>query len=441
MKIGPAFLQTLTTQVIQTAASVTAGIIVARGLGPVGQGRYALFVAAVGLLSTVAGVGQFEGHVLASAGEVSRGRLLLVRSLLQSVAAVAIIVVTQSAWRHGLSLEGEGGLTRLLVLVLLCEVLALLFRGINLGQHNVTAYNVATLVHRITLLAAVGTLGFFHALRVDTVVVAWLGAVCLSVLVSGSWIWRRSSAVAFSWVGLSDGWGVSLIRGLRALLAISLTLVLVRTDIYMLGPMLGVKAVGQISVASTLAEYLWYIPSILSSVLFAAVAASQGAEVVAKLCRASRTTVATLAPVALVLLVVGRGLVPIIYGRAYAEAGTLFVLLVPGMFAISLHLVIDSYFAGSGFPPITYAAAGAALLLKVALNLIAVPRLGVAGAAIATSLVYVCLLTVKVIAFQRATRVSLVQLVRPSWSDITYAISVGRSWVQRLGQAAADARA
>jgi O-antigen/teichoic acid export membrane protein len=441
MKIGPAFLQTLTTQVIQTAASVAAGIVIARGLGPVGQGRYALFVAVVGLLSTVAGVGQFEGHVLVSAGEPSRGRLLLVRSLLQSVAAIVILGLTRSVWRPGVGLEGEGGLTRLLILVFLCEVLALLFRGINLGQHNVTAYNVATLVHRITFLATVGTLAVFHALHVDTVLAAWLGAVGLSVLVSGSWIWRRSGAVAFSWATISVGWGASLSRGLRALLAISLTLVLVRTDIYMLGPMLGVKAVGQISVASTLAEYLWYVPSILSSVLFAAVAASQGPEAIAKLCRASRTTVATLAPVALALLVVGRGLVPIIYGRAYAEAGTLFVLLVPGMFAISLHLVIDSYFAGSGFPPITYTAAGVALLLKIVLNLVAVPRFGLAGAAISTSLVYACLLTVKVIAFRRASGVSLATLLRPSWSDIRYAVGVGRSWVQRFGAAAVDVRA
>jgi len=101
-----------------------------------------------------------------------------------------------------------------------------------------------------------------------------------------------------------------------------------------------------------------------------------------------------------------------------AEAGTLFVLLVPGMFAISLHLVIDSYFAGSGFPPITYAAAGAALLFKIALNLLVVPRLGLAGAAITTSLVYACLLTVKVIVFRRATGVSLAGLLRPQRGEV-----------------------
>ena len=91
-----------------------------------------------------------------------------------------------------------------------------------------------------------------------------------------------------------------------------------------------------------LAEYLWYIPSILGSVLFAAVAASRGSETVAKIARASRAVVTLLVPVAVLLALVGQRVVPLIYGPAYTVAGTLFVLLLPGMLAISVHLVIDA---------------------------------------------------------------------------------------------------
>ena len=441
MKVGPAVLQTLATQLVQSGASVTTAVLIARGLGPAGQGRYALFVAAVGLLSTLAAVGQYEGNVLVSAGELSRGRVLLVRSLLQSLAALAILGVTRGLWRKWLGPEMGTTGAALLVVVLGAEVLALLFRGINLGQHHVTAYNAASLTQRLVYLAGVGTLRVFNALTLLTVLVAWLVAVGTSVVLSGSWIWRRSYVSTLSWPTIRAGWASSLLQGSRALLTITLTLLLVRADVYMLGPMLGVRAIGQISVASTLAEYLWYIPSILSSVLFAAVAGNRGPETIAKLCRASRTTVAALVPVALVLLLLGRSLVPAIYGSAYAEAGTLFVLLVPGMCAISLHLVVDSYFAGSGFPPISYIAAGAALLLKVCLNLVAVRWLGIEGAVIVTSIVYVSLLAAKVAAFRRATGARLALLFRPSWNDLRYTARIARSWAQRLGQTSADARA
>ena len=438
MRVGPAFLQTFASQVIQSAASIATGILIARGLGPAGQGRYALFAAAVGLLSTLAAAGQFEGHVLTSAGQSSKGRILLARSVLQALAAIFVVVLVRPLWQRWLSLEAESVLAGLMMLVLVGEMLALLFRGINLGQHFITAYNVAMLVQRLVYLTLVAVIAMAGGLRIDAVLGAWLVAVTANATVSAIWIWKRSDA-GLTWAAVREGWRGSIHRGLRALLTIGMTLVLLRADVYMIGPMLGVEAVGQISVASTFAEYLWYIPSILASLLFAAVAAGRGLETITKICRASRTTVALLTPVGVGLAIAGSWLIPLIYGRAYVQAGTLFVLLLPGMLAVSLHLVIDSYFAGTGFPRISYLAAAGALALKVVLNLILVPRVGLAGAAGATSVVYVSLLLVKVIAFGRATHTPLANMFRPTWADITYNFGVARSWLRQLGYAPADA--
>jgi len=432
VKVGAAFLQTFASQVVQSVASIATGILIARGLGPAGQGRYALIVAGVGLLSTLAGAGQFEGHVLTSAGERALGRVLLVRSLMQGVIAAVLILLLHPLWRRGLGVAGDDTIAFLVAAVLLCESLALLFRGINLGQHNVTAYNLTTLTHRIVLLAGIVTLRALGVLRLATVLAAWLVAVSVNAAIAATWIWRHShgaGSVAPSWAAIGAGWRNALTRGLRALVTIGLTLLLVRADVYMLGPMLGTPAVGQISVASALAEYLWYIPSILGSVLFAAVAASRGPDTVAKIARASRAVVTLLVPVAVVLALVGRTLVPLIYGPAYAVAGTLFVLLLPGMLAISLHLVIDSFFAGSGFPPISIWSAAGALSAKIGLNLLLIPRLGLSGAAVATSLVYVTLLTVKIIAFTMRTGTSVATLVRPAWEDVRDNLATARRWV------------
>ena len=163
--------------------------------------------------------------------------------------------------------------------------------------------------------------------------------------------------------------------------------------------------------------------------LFAAVAASRGPETVAKIARAARAVVTLLVPVAVALALVGRTLVPLIYGPAYTVAGTLFVLLLPGMLAISVHLVIDSFFAGSGFPPISIWSAAGALIAKIGLNLLLIPRLGLNGAAVATSVVYVTLLTVKIVAFTMRTGTSIATLVRPAWEDVRDNLAAARRWV------------
>jgi len=150
---------------------------------------------------------------------------------------------------------------------------------------------------------------------------------------------------------------------------------------------------------------------------------------VAKIARASRAVVTLLVPVAVLLALVGQRVVPLIYGPAYTVAGTLFVLLLPGMLAISVHLVIDSFFAGSGFPPISIWSAAGALIAKIGLNLLLIPRLGLNGAAVATSVVYVTLLTVKIVAFTMRTGTSIATLVRPAWEDVRDNLAAARRWV------------
>ncbi len=429
MKVAPAFFQTLLSQVLQSSASIAVGILIARGLGPEGQGQYALVVAAVGLLSTVGAGGQYEAHVLGSAGDTSRGRVLLARSGLQAALVGLAAVLSFPLWGRGLAALDAQLLPLLLVALLTGEVAALLLRGINLGQHHILAYNVAMLLQRFGFLAIVAVLMATRGLRVGAVLAAWLGAVALNVAFSGLWIWRRSAAVSLTRQGLVRGWVSALRQGTRALLTISLTLLLLRADVYMLGPMIGLPAVGQMSVAMLLAEYCWYIPSILASVLFAAAAANRGPGTIDQICRASRTAVAVLAPLTIALAVVGARLVPLIYGGQFAPAGSAFVLLLPGTLAIALHLIVDSYFAGSGFPPISYLAAAGALVVKVALNLALVPRIGIDGAAVATSLAYMALFVAKVWRLRRETGVTIPALLRPRTGDLVHAWAALRSWL------------
>src|SRR5205814_10600596 len=193
----------------------------------------------------------------------------------------------------------------------------------------------------------------------------------------------------------------------------------------------------QMSVAAGLAEWLWYVPSILGNVLFAVVAADRGQESLHRIAKASRAVVSMVLPAGVVLVVFGRSLVPLIYGSAYAPAGLLFMLLIPGMCAVAIHLVVDSYFTGRGFPPVSIWSAVGALVAKVGLNLAVIPRFGAPGAAMVTSVVYTGLLATKVIALHRETGVSLASLLRPQPREVRESVGLAKEWLQhRLGLAA-----
>jgi len=317
----------------------------------------------------------------------------------------------------------------LLLALITLETAAQLVRGINLGQHHVTAYNVATLVQRGVLLGGVVALTLARSLVLPRVLLSWGIATALSLAVSGVWIWWRSPAVTMSACHLLKGWQVSFARGFRALITITATFVLLRFDWWVLGPVLGSKAVGQISVATAIAEWLWYVPTILGSILFALVAADRSDAAVWKVARATRGVAAVVLPVAVILMLVGRYLVPAIYGDAYREAGRVLVVLAPGVAAIAVHLVADSYFAGSGFPLVSWAGALGALGVKVLLNALLVPIAGILGAAAATSTAYSCLLALKVWRLGRERGVSARDLLVLNRGDITYGLTAARAWV------------
>ncbi|MEP7327322.1 MAG: polysaccharide biosynthesis C-terminal domain-containing protein [Gemmatimonadota bacterium] len=434
MRVGSAFVQTFGTQLLQSMASIATGVLIARALGPTGQGTYSVFAAGIGLGSTIATVGQFESNVLTSQGRATAGRVLLVRALLHGLIVLAVLLAV-GPWISSIVNLKTQGLATVFAVVLALEVVALMARGINLGQHHVTAYNLATLIQRVGYLVAVAAGAALLGLTLVRVTLSWATAAALSILASAIWIWRRSDPVPLTWAGIRDGWMGTLGRGLRAVTVITLTLLLVRSDIWMLGRLLDLATVGQISVATYLAEWLWYIPGILASVLFAAAAADRGPVVVGQICRAARAVVLLVAPVTLVLLVIGRWLVVALYGQSYGPASWLFLILLPGMAAIALHLIVDSWFAGRGFPAISLWSVAVALAAKVGLNLLVVPHYGARGAAAVTSAVYLGLLTIKVVAFTRDTGVPVRNLLLPTAEDVRANLATVRTWLSsRLGR-------
>ena len=428
MRVRAAFVQTLASQLVQSVGSIATGVIIARSLGPAGQGEYAALAAGVAVGSVFASLGQFQGNVLAAAEPRSLPRVLLLRAIIHGLLVGILVFATVPFWTRFVRINPS--LSLLFTIVLSVETVAVMIRGINLGQHHVTAWNVATLTQRFAYLAGVSVLLVTRSARLTSILGCWAIATLLSVGVSAIWIWLRSTATSELIRRLFIGWSARMLVATRAFVTLGMTLLLIRCDLWMLGPMLGIESVGQMSIAITLGEWLWYIPSILGNLLFAVVAADVAGRSTNQICLGARAVTAMLVPVATVLSIVGPKLVVTLYGQSYVTAGNLFVLLLPGMTALGIHLVIDSFFAGGGFPPISIWSAAAALATKVGLNFIVVPSFGARGAAVVTSFVYAGLLTCKVTVFASRTGVPFRQMLVPNRGDLRYLLVLVRS---RLG--------
>jgi antigen flippase len=207
-----------------------------------------------------------------------------------------------------------------------------------------------------------------------------------------------------------------------------------RSDILLVNYFLGPASAGVYSVALTLSEVLRAIPEAGQMAIYARAAGDAQLPAVG-----SFTRMIVVATGAGSVLVAGLNylLVPVVFGAAFAPASLAFVALVPGLAGLAVSYTVSPLLVLRGRIRATSAAAVAALVVMIALDLIVIPRWGIVGAAGASSIAYCLLATLQVRAIRRDVSLSVRELL-PGRADGELVVSglglhLGR-WRVRLKQ-------
>jgi O-antigen/teichoic acid export membrane protein len=115
-----------------------------------------------------------------------------------------------------------------------------------------------------------------------------------------------------------------------------------------------------------------------------------------------------------------------VYGSKFSDSLQPFLLLLPGVTGFSLVTVLAAHIAGCGRPSINLVAAGVALVVTLSLDLMLIPRIGVPGAAIASSASYLTSAVVTAGIFSWMTHISPLRLVVPTRADVELALRLAR---------------
>ena len=97
---------------------------------------------------------------------------------------------------------------------------------------------------------------------------------------------------------------------------------------------------------------------------------------------------------------------------------TPFLLLLPGVLALSLESIFMNDLAGRGLPPVVIVVPGVGLALNLALNLVFIPRFGLSAAAAASSIAYGVMLAIAWTAFARRTETPAVACSLMTMGDV-----------------------
>ena len=121
-----------------------------------------------------------------------------------------------------------------------------------------------------------------------------------------------------------------------------------------------------------------------------------------------RSVVALQVVLGIVLFVAGPWLIVHVYGAAFAGAGTVLRILLPGLVVYAVETFLGYFILVQVRRPLLlFAVQGTSAVLCAVLTLLLLPRFGMNGAAAATTVTYVGVVAFKSLYFRRKTGIGL----------------------------------
>jgi O-antigen/teichoic acid export membrane protein len=386
-----------TFSVLNYLARFLISILIARSLGPNGKGIYTLVITTASLLVLLVNIGLNGAFTYLIASKKFPAQLVirysLVITLILSVLGSVAFVILYNQFLSETILKDVSPSLLLIILFLLPVILFTSFlASILLGLQDIIRFNLVDTVRIWSNLALQlglfliggGLIGAVIAWAVSNVVALMLSVWFLRTKLSGTSgkIWSITKS-AFSY-------------GIKGYVANLLTFFNYRLDTYMVNFYINPASVGIYSTGVGAAELLWFMPNSISSALFPKTPTLDRSAAIRLTSQACRLTIFFMLPASIFFGLAGIFLIPRLYGQEFRPSVIPFLLLLPGIIAISISKILSANLSGLGKPQYATIASFATVMITLILDITLIPRYGINGAAVASSVAYgfsaVCLL-------------------------------------------------
>lgn len=380
---------TIATRILQIVCSFAGAVVTARFLGPTDRGEYFLVVTTALVVVQFASFGLHASNTFKVAQDAELFGPLVTNTLWASLVlglggAVVAVVVLQTT-----SLVPHGRPTLLWFTVGLAPAMLIFLLGTNLlvGTERMRAFNVVETAGNLIVVAALvsagvagGRVGWFLASSCCAWLATGTALMIYLVRVSGA-SWRPSRDVF-----------VSGFRYAAKAYAISvLGYLVLRGNVFVLQHFYGSRELGYYSVAAQVGDALAILPASVSLVLFPRLV-RQTEDRWASTVRTAVAVAALLAVVCGIAAVLAGPFMRIAFGASFTPAAQVLRLMLPGVFAVGTTTILSQYLGAIGMPKITVGIWAIALVVVVVVGRLLIPTHAGAGAAAALSVTYLLLL-------------------------------------------------
>jgi O-antigen/teichoic acid export membrane protein len=382
--------------------AVLTGILVARTLGPAGKGIIS-YASLLLTIFTTYGNG-LQNAMMYQCGRNGEKQVLVYGASLRIIGAV-MVPIWAVLFTIGILVPSQAPLA-----YIACAIPFAVYGQVAMGifflENDIGATIVQAAFNTFGFaLATVPALLFWHA-NITTVLGIWaamyFAAAVFAMIRLNRYLpaWNTLSTMATvreqAWFGLKAG-SVSVADFLN-----------LRIDIFVVGIMLDARALGIYSLAVATGEMMWQVSRPLTWTTIGRIASSEREHSIGLVTKVARNILAFELLLGIVMFAFAPAAVNIVYGKAYAESGMLVRWLLPGLILYAAHGGLG-YFVmvreGRTMPVLAIQVTS--VVACAAITALTLPRFGLVGAALATSITYGFCAVAKALLFMHYTGTSL----------------------------------
>ncbi|MBT9315660.1 oligosaccharide flippase family protein [Leptothoe spongobia] len=370
-------------------------IVIARSLGPEGNGQFAIAL----LLPTILYQFLAMGMPTANAHFISSNNVSVRTAFDTSVrwftflVPVGLAIGALSIWLAGSQwFPGVASNTLWLALAIYPILLLQVFLvSIFQGLQNFKAYNIVLLLQPAIALVLSLALVAIGLGNVTAMMAAYLVGALVALAASYLMLYHQLYRTA-SIDSEIQSYGQRIIRyALKSHLGIALAFFNYRVDVYLLNLLGDTAGTGLYVIATQMVEKLWLLSAAVGVVMLPLLSQLASEEEkrrkLTPLMYIFVLSLTGLAGIATGILAVP--IISMLFGADYADSALVMQLLLPGVVAWSGARVLAHDIAARGKPELNIYMNLGVLLINVIGNILLIPKYGMSGAAVATTVAYI----------------------------------------------------
>lgn len=396
--------------------TMISGIMVARTLGPAGKGTLALIILIAMILKMLGGLGMEFANVYYISKNKNKVHIILSNNVfLWSLSVIAItgIVILTKDFIINSFLPQFNPIFFNFGLIIFPFMLWLGFSlTIFQGLEKFKEFNILKISEPISRVIFLLLLMVFFKMGItgaaSALSLAYIVAALLSIMLMRRYVKSRLAVNR-------NLFAKSIKYGVKGQIGIFFQFFNYRLDMFIINSFLNISAVGFYSVSVAIAELLWHVPNSIALTLFPRISTKAKESANEFTCRISRNSISIMLIIAPILTLASIFIIPLFYGDSFkASIGPLHILL-PGVVCFGLVKILTAHLHGQGKPHYGSIATICSLIFTIGFDFLLIPRMGITGAALATTIAYSFSLIVTLIFFVRESQLQLKDFLTPSF--------------------------